>query len=99
MLFSFLSMSPSAQLKLRRRKAQVERVRKRDLKLHAEERIRRYEAAMPIEHFLEGIVRDCVVSACAVVADGMSLEEEKYGASEGAYSVKSVISNLWKCIY
>ena len=32
---------------------------------------------MPIEHFLEGIVRDCVVSACAVVADGMSLEEEK----------------------
>ena len=32
---------------------------------------------MPIEHFLEGIIRDCVVPACTVVADGMGLEEKK----------------------
>ena len=52
-------------------------MRKKDLKIHAEERIKRYEAAMPIEHFLGGIIRDCVDTECAVVADGMSLEEEK----------------------
>ena len=32
---------------------------------------------MRIEHFLKGIIRDCVVTACAVVADGVGLEKKK----------------------
>ena len=37
---------------------------------------------MPIEHFLKGIKRDCVVTACAVVADGMGLEGKKEALEE-----------------
>ena len=91
MLFSFLSVSPSAQLKLRRRKAQVERVRKRDLRIHAEERIKLCEAAMSTEHFVRGILSDCVEAACAMVADGMILEEEK-GKCEEKFTEEVVVS-------
>ena len=50
---------------------------------------------MPIEHFLEGIIRDCVVPACTVVADGMGLEEKKKVVVDSVSKKRQRDWNTW----
>ena len=69
MLFSFLSVSPATELKLRMKKAKAARVTKRSLRLQAEERVKRYEEAMSVEHVVSGLLSDCVEAVCEMLIE------------------------------
>ena len=60
MIFSYFSISPAAELRLRKKEAEKERVRNRSLKILEEDRIKRYEDSLSIEHIVKGILSDCV---------------------------------------
>ena len=68
MLFSYLSVSPAAELKLRMKKPEVARVTKRSLRLQAEARVKRYEEAMSLKH-VSGLLSDCVEAVSEIMGE------------------------------
>ena len=66
----FPPKTPFAELKLRKKRAEVTRVTKRNLEIHKAARVKRYEEVMSIENFLNGLLSDCVGAACEMVPGG-----------------------------
>ena len=88
MLFSFLSLSRAAELRIRKLKAQCDRVTKRTLKIHADDRVKCFEDVLTVEHFLRDVVSDCVDAVVEMLSkeneykeskSEEEMEESKYG--------------------
>ena len=69
MLLSYFNVSPAAELRLRKKKAEVDRVTKRELKIHAEDRIRRYEESLSVENIVSDVLSDCLEAVCEMLDD------------------------------
>ena len=87
------------------RKAKSERVTKRTLKLHADERVKRYEEVMSVEHIVKDLLSDCVDAVAEKIADENNYEEINYEEIEEkmfeVVEVKPVVKvtpNLVPCL-
>ena len=77
MLFSFLSLSRAAELRIRKRKAQCDRVTKRTLKSHADDRVKRFEEVLTLERFLRDVVSDFVDAVVEMLSEENEYKESK----------------------
>ena len=77
MLFSFLSLSCASKLGIRKRKSQCDRVTKRTLKIYADDRGKRFEEVLTVEHFLRDVVSDCVDAVVEMLSEENEHKESK----------------------
>ena len=80
MLFKFLNVSKGTELRLRRRKAQENRMTKRNLKILASNRVQRYEESLSVEEIVAEVLKDCVEAVSKV--DDRYMPEEKRSVIE-----------------
>ena len=60
MLFSFLNVSPAAELRIRRKHSATNTLTKRRLKILEQDRIQRFENSLRVEEVVAEVVAECV---------------------------------------
>ena len=77
MLFSYLSLSPSSELKLRRKKAETKRITRQSLKVLQNQRIEHYEAIKSVKDVVSDVLSECVEAVDEMLSDKARARDEQ----------------------
>ena len=77
MLLFILSVPPATELKLRRKKAESERLTRQDRKVLCEERKRRYEITKSDKDVVGDVLAECVEAVSEMLADQAKSQDHR----------------------